>query len=428
MIKNRIENPFFFYHMSWIEHFFPSIFPVKVPYHFWKFSRKDFICCLIQTSSILVFWIIWTIKEHHHSILSYWDSPNYIYCSITLYNIPPDNPWTSFFQSPRSYFSCHFPGFPLIIRIFSLITFRNFQLSTKLSILLINFFISYFFRRFLILYQCSSKPMLSTILFSFVPIRLFIYKLTGASEPLYFLCVLMSFIFYKIDFFIPMWFSISLAIITRIEGLALWGTIGLCYLLRKNFKGAFITGTTFLSFCLVFLMHYFRFGKITGYFDYNQGFQSIVHHPFYMIKELSCRRSIEEIVPELFLYFILILGTLRTVFISVPFAIFSFVYFLYIISIFHLDTFRYALPGYIIVLFVGFNDVFCKDEFKYVLMILGPFFLFFEYIFAFYQFKSNLATDSFFKAVLNQTIVNIWTPQYKWPVIKRPNETDLYML
>lgn len=49
--------------------------------------------------------------------MSDWGGPNDLYAGATLYDIRPYNPWTPHFRFPESYFACHLPGDPLVIRL-----------------------------------------------------------------------------------------------------------------------------------------------------------------------------------------------------------------------------------------------------------------------------------------------------------------------
>lgn len=327
------------------------------PPGFWTLEKGEWVLYLLNILFIVVVWIIGLAgPAGAPGVLSYWDGPNYIYAGLTLYRIPDDNPWTLGFKYPPSYFACHFPGLPLVIRLLSTFALNNAIIGTYATVIAISTLLLYVFKRLLIIYNITEKPLFLTGVLVLLPLRYAVYHSVVASEPLFMLFCFLAFIFFRVNKMIPLFLSICGACITRIEGLAIWGTIGLCYLLRRDLLRAIVIGFTLIAPASVFLMHQFRFGTWMAYFEFNQGQQGIISLPplreFLLTHKYS--RDLREILAHDTLLAPFFIGTAMTLVTCVPLGIFSTVYLLYVSCLHHIDTFRYALPGFVLAVVVGF--------------------------------------------------------------------------
>ena len=390
-----------------LEKYLPNLEPVSsVPPHFWSLDSKDLINIGIMAGMIIIIWIITIMQYGWLSVISYWDGPNYIYAGICLYNVPPNNLWTQSFRYPPSYFACHLPGFPLAIRFLSTLVFNHFALGAHLAILVISCLLVYVFRRLLSIYNCVSDPAFSASLIIFFPLRLTIYHTVLASEPLFILYVSLAFIFLKTNQMLPLCLSICGACITRIEGLAIFGTIGLCYLLRFDIIRAFIVSLCAIAPFSIILLHKIKFNDWLAYVHFNQNSQGLLRfEPFFeIINNFRGNTDIIYANSATFLFFPFIVGTILLYFVSIPFAIFSTVYVLFVSMIFHLDIFRYAIPGFVFALFVGFDPIFSSPQFKKVFYCFCPFYVYYLFKMIPEQIKSNSAPPWFTNHVLNSPV------------------------
>lgn len=388
------------------EKFFPNVGPVKsIPQHFWKIDQFDLINVALMGLFIVLNWIISFTSGDSLSVLSYWDGPNYIYAGICLYNVPEDNLWTIYYKYPPSYFSCHLPGFPLAIRLCSLFVLNFFAFGAHLTIFVISCLLIFVFRRTLMIYNCVADPAFTASLLIIFPLRFTIYHTVAASEPLFLLYVCFSFIFFKTNQMLPLFLSIFGACITRIEGLAIFGTIGLCYLFRLDIIRAFIVGLAISAPISLLLLHYIKFNDIFAYIHFNQNHQGLIRFPpFHEIRGQFQGNNIVYLDSSLYLFLPFILGTIMLYFISVPFAIFSTVYVIYVSLLFHLDIFRYSLPGFIFAILVGFDSIISTPPFKRAIIILLPFYVAFLLYMIPNQIQSNRAPDWFTRNVLHSKV------------------------
>jgi hypothetical protein len=200
--------------------FWRSLAPTsKVPDSFWAVDFQDLKCFAAMLGSTFAVWLGVLMTGPFASIVCYWDGPNYVYAAITLYNIPNDNPWGQAFHYEPSYFACHLPGFPLLIRLWGFFTVGNYYLADLLAILTSALLMSYSFRRLLVAYRCVANPTYTTILLALIPMRLVIYHSVGASEPLFIAEICFALVFFKLDSFTGTLLSVWAACITRIEGM-----------------------------------------------------------------------------------------------------------------------------------------------------------------------------------------------------------------
>lgn len=364
----------------------------------WELDSFDFVLFTVYLATFFLIWITTSITSDIYTIMSYWDGPNYVYAAKTFYNIPEDNPWSRYFGMQPSYFACHLPGFPLIIKVFALLFFGNYWIGDILAILSTSFLSIYLFRRLLLVYHCVKYPRLTSLLSLFLPIRMVIYRNVGASEPLYISLVFLAFILYKQNKKFYMILTMWYASLTRIEGLSIVGTIGLCYLLKLDILSAIFTSLGFFGFFMSLLFHKIKFGDFLAYFNYNQSSQHLLSFPFSNIIEYTF--SIRAVYRFLLQHIIMLIGLIKLYKVSLPLSIFSTVYFLYSTSLNHMDVYRYSLPGYILCLLIGLDALWSSNRFRKHLIPISLFYLFSLLFYANGQITTNVSGIDFLKSVM----------------------------
>lgn len=343
---------------------YESLLPIKdIPKNLWKIDKFDLFAFSVHFTTFLLFWLISLVSGDFFVPFEYWDGPNYVYVAKTLYNIPRNNPWSRHFHYPNYYFACHLPGFPLVIRFFSFFFMNSYWIGDILAILFCSCLSYYSFRRLLIIYNCVEDPKWTTILYLCIPIRNLLYHNVGASEPLFLSYCYLTFIFYKIDKRFMMFLTLCGACLTRIEGLAIVGTIGLCYLIRFDIFGCIITSLSTFIYATLSFIHKKKFGTYKAYFKFNSGLIRL--KPFYALFDFSKKLDlIPHLNSILLLDFCMLGGILILYSISVPMAIFSTVYLLYSSMLVHDDVYRYILPGYNLALLIGYDSIWSHPIFK----------------------------------------------------------------
>ena len=359
---------------------YSTLRPLKeIPENLWRIDKFDFQIFGAYISSYFIIWVLTSLNGDIYSPLAYWDGPNYVYAAKTLYNIPKDNPWYYAFRYPQYYFACHLPGFPLVIKFFSIIALNSYWIGDVLAIVFCTCLSIFVFRRLLIAYNCVNNPKWTTLLYLFLPIRMSLYRYVGASEPLFTACCYGALIFYKCNQKTLMLISLCYACLTRIEGLSIVGTIGLCYLLQFDILGCIVTSLTFCVHAGLLLFHKAKFGSYYAYFQFNSGLIQLSPFSqfFYNIKYID---RIPYLFPIYSTELLMFFGILIMAEKSLPFSIFSTVYLLYTSMLQHMDTYRYSLPGNILCLLIGFDGIWSHRSFKifyyiplvfYILSMLG---------------------------------------------------------
>jgi hypothetical protein len=233
-----------------------------------------------------------------------------------------------------------------------------------------------------------------------------VYHTVGASEPLFLVYVCFAFIFLKTNQTLLLFVSIAGACVTRIEGLALWGTIGLCYCLRFDILRAIVVAFDLIAPGAVAALHYYRFGDWKAYYRFNQGHNSLLHFPPFseIIDHARGSSNVKYHISALSLVAPFTVGTLLLFPVSVPFAIFALVYLVFSNSLFHMDIYRYALPGYVFALIVGFDEVLASKPAKKALLWLSLPFLTVALSYAVGQMESNRAPPWFTEEAIRSPV------------------------
>ena len=378
---------------------------VEQPKDFWKITADDIKIWKIQLIITGIVWIASFLTGSYITFLCHWDGPNYVYAAKTWYNIPSNNsnPWFKEFQYNASYFACHFPGFPLVIRIFSVLCLNEYLVGDILAIIFCSLLFPYVFRRFLIIYDLVSDPTWTTLVSLLLPLRFLVYKVVGSSEPLYMSYCYLALIFFKTDKLFMMLLAMWGACTTRIEGMSIVGTIGLSYLLKFDILRAIFTSLGFLGTASVFRLHYRKFYSYTAYFKFNQGYQQLIQFPpFHLFINSG---GWNEIYP--LTYNVLLIETVLLVGIfafsknCLPFSIYSTVYFIYISLLYHPDVYRYSLPAYVPCLLAALDPIFSNYTIKNSVIFILPSYIFIAIVYILGMLYTNRCWDQFFLHVCN---------------------------
>ena len=93
----------------------------------WKFDKVDFRNLKYLVCFEAVCWMLGISNGSIYSALLVYDGPFYTYAAKTMYNIPRD--WL-FYQTNNmkpQYMACHFPGYPFIIKICSILCLGSYS-------------------------------------------------------------------------------------------------------------------------------------------------------------------------------------------------------------------------------------------------------------------------------------------------------------
>ncbi|MCX6726401.1 MAG: hypothetical protein NTY75_01130 [Candidatus Shapirobacteria bacterium] len=308
------------------------------------------------------------------TIYANYDGPNYMIISKCWYNQDCIRQSYSL-PIPLEYYPAHLPGFPLVIKYFSLFvnTPKAMLLATLFGSLLLTLVSFQFFKLFL----NPRKSFWLAILFIFFPARLFITRLVGAPESWFISLILLSVIYYRQkSFFISAIFA-ALAQLFKSPGILLFATYGLIFLIeffktRKinfNFAYYLLIPLTVLG---IFYVYYLQTGDFLAYFHSGDNIHLFLL-PYSVF--ISNRSWINTIWLEDVLYLILLgligVSKLYKKFKMSIIFIFPALFLLATIFVAHRDISRYLSPIYPFI-FVAFSKYLTKKPFKYLFLILFP--------------------------------------------------------
>lgn len=374
-----------------------------VPDGFWRLDGEDALCFLCMILVTIFVWIAAELQAGPFAILKYWDGPNYIYVGITLYNAgSKQDPWERTFSYPTYYIACHLPGYPLIIRFISFFTFGNWILAAYFSIIFSSLLLVYAFRRLLIIYDCVKDPTTTTQMLTVVPTRFMIYHSVVASEPTFLAFVCFALIFFKTQNIPLMLASVWYCCITRIEGIAIGATIGACYLLRLDIAHALMMFSTFLADFGILMMHRKLFNEWFAYFKFNFSHQGLIHWPpLYKLIGYAGSTDMVELNTFLLYFMILTPGVVLLYTSCGPVAIFATIFNLYVTVLYHIDIYRYGIPGSVFAFLIGYDRLWSSPQLQTTLFIVGLPLLLLLLFYSTGQIITNSCGDDFLSYILS---------------------------
>jgi hypothetical protein len=407
---DRFLRPYFSQATLYVTSFFKSLDASSdVPERFWQIDKEDLKCGGAMLGVTLLIWLITSLSSEFSSVYLYWDGPNYVYAGVTLYDIPEDNPWKRAFNYDKSYFACHLPGFPLLIRFCAFFTVGNYKIADLAAILLSSILLTYSFRRVLLVYKCVANPTYSTILVAFLPLRLVIYHSVGASEPLFTTEICFALIFYKCEWYSELLISVWLACITRIEGMAVGAVFGCCYLLRLDLLHAIMMFLTFVAPAFIMALHYAMFGNAFAYIAFNQNLQGLISwQPLPELQPGSISQDgVNYIHSFIDLYGMFILEALLVLPVAGPIGILCVIWVLYVGVLSHMDIFRYSVSAGVFGTIIGLDRLWTHRHGFTAVLCVAPLYLLEILIYGAGQIHSNRAWPELFNEVVQANHDNI---------------------
>ena len=322
-------------------------------------------------------------------ISRYLDGPLYIYVAKTLYVVPAQTP----LDLPGYYFACHLALFPILIRLFSSMGYQQAMLfivivSSTLAVLIFYMLVKEF--------KYSVDPFWLSVVFIFFPSRWLLYHSIGAAEPLFIMLVLASLYCFKKDWALAACLIAGLATITKIFGLLLFVSYVALFIYKKQYRR--LPYALFIPAFLGanFLIYQFIYGDFLAYFKWNGSFMCIV--PFMDFFSSALKGQTDQAELFMAIYIIYILGALRLrkhpelFAVALPFALFM-------AFVWHPDISRYLLPIAPLALLIGFDDIICRKEFKWIF----PLIVIFGFIYCWGIIPTNLMTPDQYSYIMALT-------------------------
>lgn len=354
-------------------------------------SGKGKIIILILFSLIPSL-IIYAINYKDLSVIfRYWDGPNYIEVAKTFYKVPVNHPFTPYGTTP-AYFACHLPLYPLLIRIFS---FMTYPVSMIFVTLLTAALATVAFYYFLTDYNCVKSPFFSALISTFLPVRWLLYKSVGATEALFILLVLLSLIAYKRNKLIWAMVFASLSGITRIVGILLVAVYLIEFIRTKNYRAIPLLAIIGVPLLLTFTFYHFQYNDFFAYFSWNN---KLIHlRPldiYYSYTVIGTTHS-----AELYYLFYTIYGLgVLLLWQSPVIFIYSLIFYCFNLFLFHEDLSRYFLTITPFVVIIAYDKVLNTPQFK----IFAVFVLYLGIIYSAYVLPFNVVDNNVYHRLLIQ--------------------------
>lgn len=270
------------------------------------------------------------------------------------------------------YFAAHLPLYPVFIRLFAYVF--GYLKSMLVVNIVFTVLLASFFYHMVKTFKLTSKPMLLTMVFLFLP-RFLVVRSTGAPESLFILLVLISLYFWEQEQYVLASLMGFLAVTTKTPGILLFAVYGLC-VLERYYKTKKIHWHWFsivlipLGLLAVFGLYSVQFHDFFAYFHT----AGVVPMPYpfaafnFQAKWVGTA-WLEDIVFYLFLYLLTVIALWKSH--QRSFFYFSLVFFTALTFVQHRDISRYSLPLWPIAL-VAFEKFFTSKKFMIALIILLP--------------------------------------------------------
>ncbi len=328
-------------------------------------------------------------------IVRYWDGPPYMYVAKTLYRVPADHPFVPY-GLPAWYFANHLPGYPLLIRLFTIPTLGAYPAAMILATLSTAVVSALLFYELLKSQQLVVSPLWTAVLFSFLPPRWMLYHAVGASEPLFYCLVFAAFLFLARERTAGVVACIALASVTRITGVLLVPIFGLIYLLRGQWRRALAVPLALVGLLAVFGWYYVVYGDFLAYFSWTMDNAALIAPWPFTAYLRKAGESMHGADLYAWLYLLFGIGTLalwrrRELF------VYCAVYWVFFTFTTYKDLPRYMLAFSPFALLVGFDSVLTRRECRWVLPLL----VFLDGVYAWRMIPGNMVG----RAVWDQLLI-----------------------
>lgn len=308
------------------------------------------------------------------TVFANYDGPNYMVIAKCGYNKECIAKNFSL-PLPLEYYPAHLPGFPLLIKYFTLYTNtpKAMLLATLFGSLLFTLTSYYFYK----LFFKEKTAFWLACLSIFFPARLFVLRLVGAPETWFLSFILLSIIFYKKKNF---WLSALFAALSQLlksPGILLFAAYFIIaffdYLKTKklnlNYLIYLIVPFTAL---IIFYAYYLQTGDFLAYFHSGDNFH-LTSFPYQVF--VSTRSWINTIWLEDIIYiFALVFFALKNLWKKYKkniVFIFPFIFTLASVLVAHRDISRYLAPVYPFV-FLAFGKKIAKPKVRLIFFLLIP--------------------------------------------------------
>ncbi|KKQ24373.1 MAG: hypothetical protein US40_C0005G0047 [Candidatus Roizmanbacteria bacterium GW2011_GWC2_37_13] len=311
------------------------------------------------------------------TVYQHYDGPWYVVVAKTFYDPKQIQNLKLEATLPEKYFAAHLPGYPILIKLMSLIRPIG-NLPYLKSMVVVNLLatvgLAIFFYWLLNKFKLTKNPLLLVSVFLFLP-RFLVIRSIGAPESLFILLMLLSLYFFeKSSFWLAGLFG-GLATITKTPGILLFGAYGLVFIERwfreRRIEGRWLWIMLIpLGLLGVFGLFGKQYGDFLAYFHSGDNIHLV--YPFSVFefrKPWVGTAWLEDVFFYFFLYGFTVLSLKNNKHRSLFY--FSLVFFTATVFVQHRDISRYSLPLWSMAL-IAFEKFFTSKKFLIIFLILLP--------------------------------------------------------
>lgn len=327
-----------------------------------------------------------------------WDGPGYLVVAKTLYNVDLINNINPFPFLAATHYAFQFPGYPLMIRLFSFIGYNESMIFVSQLFALLFSIALYFLVK---LVNPKANALMVALLSIFYTPRWFIVSHVGSTEPQMLFFITLFMILFLQKKYLWSGVAMSLAQLTKPQGIVFFVGIAIYYFLQvviarkvsilrgiKEFAPYLLIP---LSLAAVFTVYYFRFGNFFIFMN-NGAFPTMQLPPLKVLvaKEIMnfplgfWTGWLEFIVYNYILYLlgIVLLFEKKQYF----FGIVALIYFLPVLTFVQADMARFILP-ILPFIYLGYSNILSKKPVYITLFLSLPM----VFLFAIGYINYNLA-------------------------------------
>lgn len=334
---------------------------------------------------------VWTIPISQNgmaTIVANYDGPLFLVVAKTFYD-PAAITQNFSFPLPVSYYPAHFPLFPAMIKLFSLIT--GFPYAMLTVTLLSSFLALYFFNKFIRDYTEKNNSLWLTFLFAIFPARWLIVRSVGSAEPMFLASTIASIYYFKKEKYLKAGIWGIMAQLTKSAGIILFVSYLAAIIFPKLSKaatqpfGKWIKSLELkkifpillipLSLLGLFIFYKTNVGDFLAYFHSGDNIH-LFFPPFQIFNYSQPWVGTFWLEEVIFVYLFGILGVLTLAKNKDVIFWFTAIFFISTIFVSHRDIIRYSLP-IVPFLIAAFSEALIKKEFKIAIgLLIIPIYLF----------------------------------------------------
>ena len=359
----------------------------------WLALRPRMTVACVMGIAVLV---VWAPYIGDMSVLTrYFDGPHYMYIAKTFYDVPDIHPFIPY-RLPSTYFSSHLPAYPLMIRMFTYLTFGSYPAAMLMATFVCSVTAAVLFYQLLVDSKLVVSPFYTALLFCFLPPRWMIYHSVGASEPMFYCFVFGAFIAYQRQCMWGMILCIALASVTRITGVLMVPAFALCFMWERDWKQLMLIPLAGLGLFGLFSLYAVQYSDFWIYFHWNQTSLSMFSLvPFRSLYYASVAGEMGYAEILLATYLLYGIGTLRLIAHRALFMYCLVFYFFY--TLIHAnDLVRFYLSIAPFALLVGYDDLLRRWPTRVVLSLV----IVLTFVYAWCYLPSNLVDPRVYQLLI----------------------------